>query len=104
MCKNYIIKENIKPKLFNKRSITFLTSRIILVCRNRSFQTEPRCGKRCENFQTEPQIWVKRKILRGISDKILSLCETNESSAIMETNGYRLLLPKVPWIISTFPM
>ena len=26
----------------------------------------------------------QRKILRGISDKILSLCETNESSAIME--------------------
>ena len=36
----------------------------------------------------------QRKILRGISDKILSLCETNESSAIMETNGYRLLLPE----------
>lgn len=51
LCKNYIIKENIKPKLFNKRSITFLTSRIILVCRNRSFQTEPRCGKRCRIFK-----------------------------------------------------
>ena len=37
----------------------------------------------------------QRKILRGISDKILSLCETNESSAIMETNGYRLFFLKV---------
>ena len=34
MCKNYIIKENIKPKLFNKRSITFLTSRIIRLSGN----------------------------------------------------------------------
>ena len=40
------------------------------------------------------EVWGQRKILRGISDKILSLCETNESSAIMETNGYRLLLPE----------
>lgn len=36
----------------------------------------------------------QRKNLRSISDKILSLRETNESSAIMETNGYRLLLPE----------
>ena len=42
----------------------------------------------------EPKLKGQRKILRGISDKILSLCETNESSAIMETNGYRLLLPE----------
>lgn len=42
----------------------------------------------------EGNIPGQRKILRGISDKILSLCETNESSAIMETNGYRLLLPE----------
>lgn len=45
-------------------------------------------------FSLLPKKGGQRKILRGISDKILSLCETNESSAIMETNGYRLLLPE----------
>ena len=45
-------------------------------------------------FIGKEELKGQRKILRGISDKILSLCETNESSAIMETNGYRLLLPE----------
>ena len=48
----------------------------------------------CFSFILCGLILGQRKILRGISDKILSLCETNESSAIMETNGYRLLLPE----------